>query len=281
MLQNKTWFCSIGYVRGLSGKFVDTSCFHCILYIFQKRFTYYSSVTQEWIKYKTGTVLRHIYTQCLLLWQCKVEVTGARQNFLNGKYQILFLSFNSIISERENVVKLNTDVRKTLIVTCGKFERRHDSDIAEMIFCCEIQWMKSLKKYWRQSFRQSSVFSMNFRRGQENSRIDQKVPGFIFLSSQYFKWHKRFTESKVSTKDNDNERVDRPTLTDERALMLREVIDIDRCLTVCDTAKILRGPSCSVFPKIRSIFGEAAKSFKKNTNLLKRWHLNSTSRRQK
>ena len=90
--------------------------FSLFLVYFSKCFTYYTSVTQEWIKYKTGTVLCHIYTQCLLLWQRKVEVTGARQNFLNLKYQIQFLSFKIIISELENVVKLNTGVRKTLSI---------------------------------------------------------------------------------------------------------------------------------------------------------------------
>ena len=59
------------------------------------------------------------------------EVTGARQNVLNLKYQILFLSFNIIISEKG---KLNTDARKTSNVTCGKFERCRDSDITEIIF---------------------------------------------------------------------------------------------------------------------------------------------------
>ena len=51
------------------------------------------------------------------------------------------------------------------------------------------------------------------------------------------KWHKRFTDSKVSTKDN--ERVGRPSLTDEKAFTLvREVIDTDRRLTVRDTAEM-------------------------------------------
>ena len=86
------------YVGGLSGKFIDTACFHCFLYIFQTSFTYYNSVTQEWFKYKTGTVFCHIQTQHLLLWQHRVEVTGARQNFLNLKLRI-YLSFSITISE--------------------------------------------------------------------------------------------------------------------------------------------------------------------------------------
>ena len=93
----------IYYIRGLSGKFVDTACFHWFLYDFQTSFTYNNSVTQEWIKYKTETVLCGIYLQYLLLWQRRVEVTRARQNFLNLIYQILFHSFNVIISKREIV----------------------------------------------------------------------------------------------------------------------------------------------------------------------------------
>ena len=58
---------------------------------------------------KADTVLCHIYTQSLFLWQRRVEVTGARQNIFNLKYQILFIYFNIIISERENVVKLYID----------------------------------------------------------------------------------------------------------------------------------------------------------------------------
>ena len=131
---------------GLSGKFVDTACFHCFLYTFQTCFTYYNSVIQEWIKYNIGIVLCNIYTQCLLLWKRRVEATGARQNFLNLIHQILFLSFHVIISKQENVVKLNIDVRQTSNVTCENFKWRHDFDINEMIFCCVIQWMKSLKK---------------------------------------------------------------------------------------------------------------------------------------
>ena len=51
------------------------------------------------------------------------------------------------------------------------------------------------------------------------------------------KWHKRFSDSKILTKHN--ERVCRPTLTDERALKLvREMIDTGRLLTVCDTAEL-------------------------------------------
>ena len=54
-----------------------------------------------------------MYAQLLLLWQRRVEVTGARQYFFNLKYQIiiLFIYFNIIISKRENVLKLKTDVR--------------------------------------------------------------------------------------------------------------------------------------------------------------------------
>ena len=46
--------------------------------------------------------------------------------------------FLSILSnQREgNIVKIDTDVRKTLNVTCGKFERPRDSDINGMIFRC-------------------------------------------------------------------------------------------------------------------------------------------------
>ena len=98
-------------LQGLSGTFVDTACFHCFLYIFQTSFTYYNSVTQAWIKYKTGSVFCDICTQYLLLWQCRVEVAGARQKILFLIYQILFLSFNFIVSKCENVVKLNNDVR--------------------------------------------------------------------------------------------------------------------------------------------------------------------------
>ena len=51
------------------------------------------------------------------------------------------------------------------------------------------------------------------------------------------KWHPRFSDSKVSTKDN--LRVGRPTLADERALTLvREVINTGRRLTVRDTAEM-------------------------------------------
>ena len=32
------------------------------------------------------------------------------------------------------------------------------------------------------------------------------------------KWHKQFSDSKVSTKDNERVAIGRPTLTDERAL---------------------------------------------------------------
>ena len=124
-------------IRGLSGKFVDTACFNCFLCTFQTSMTYYNSVTQKWIKYKADTILCHIYIRLLLLWQRRIEVTGARQNVFNLKYQILFIYFNIIISERENVVKLHIDVSWTSNVTCGKFERRHDSNINVMVFCCE------------------------------------------------------------------------------------------------------------------------------------------------
>ena len=60
-------------VRGLSGKIVDTACFHCFLYIYQTSFKCYNSVIQKWIKYKTGTVLCDIFAQYLLLWQRRVE----------------------------------------------------------------------------------------------------------------------------------------------------------------------------------------------------------------
>ena len=48
-------------VRGLSGKFVDTACFHSFLYMFQTSLTYYNSVTPERIKYKANIVLCYIY----------------------------------------------------------------------------------------------------------------------------------------------------------------------------------------------------------------------------
>ena len=95
------WTCRQGYIRGLSGKFVDTACFHCFLCTFQTSLTYYNSVTQKWIKYKADTVLCHIDTRLLLLWQRRVEITRARQTVLNLKYQILFIYFNNIISEPE------------------------------------------------------------------------------------------------------------------------------------------------------------------------------------
>ena len=90
------------------------------------------------------------------------------------------------------------------------------------------------------------------------------------------KWHKRFTDSKASTKDN--ERVDRPTLTDKRALTLvREVIDTDRRLTDRDTVEMcnLKEDRLAVYfqsgcTDIRSVFGEAAKRFKMNRDLQKR-----------
>ena len=34
-------------IRGLSGKFVDTACFHCFLCTFQTSLIYYNSVTQK------------------------------------------------------------------------------------------------------------------------------------------------------------------------------------------------------------------------------------------
>ena len=76
---------------------------------------------------KTSTQTKNVTT-----W---VEVTGVCQNFLSLKYQILFLSFNIIKSNGRNIVKLNTHVRKTLNVTCGKFEHLRDSDTNGMIFC--------------------------------------------------------------------------------------------------------------------------------------------------
>ena len=80
------------------------------------------------------------------------------------------------------------------------------------------------------------------RSGQDHSSIDQSVSGFIFLLSQCFralvcKWHKRFSDCRVSKKDNKTG--DRPTFTNERALTLvRKVIDTDRRLTVHDTAEM-------------------------------------------
>ena len=43
---------------------------------------------------------------------------------------IYFISFNIIISHRENVVKLNGDVRQTSNVTGGTFKRRRVSDVS-------------------------------------------------------------------------------------------------------------------------------------------------------
>ena len=103
------------------------------------------------------------------------------------------------------------------------------------------QW-KVWKKCWRQRFRRSNTFSLNFRRGRENSSIDQKVPGSSSCRPSVSRalvhmWHKRFTDSNVSTKHNES--VGRPTLTDERALTLvREVIDTDRRLTVRDSPEM-------------------------------------------
>ena len=52
-----------------------------------------------------------------------------------------------------------------------------------------------------------------------------------------YKWHKRFDDGRVSTKDN--ERVGRPAIADEKALTLvRKVIDTDWLLTVRDIAEI-------------------------------------------
>ena len=51
------------------------------------------------------------------------------------------------------------------------------------------------------------------------------------------KWHTRFSDSNVSTKDN--LRVGRPTLSEEMTLTLvREVFDTGRRLTVRDTAEM-------------------------------------------
>ena len=161
------------YKYGLFGKVVDTACFHSFLYNFQTSLIYYNSVTPEWIKYKADTVLCHIYTQLLLLWQRRVEVTGAHQNFFDLKYQILFIYLNIMISERENVVKLNIDIRWTSNVTCGKFERCRDSNINVMIFCCEIHWMKSLKSSWCQGLGGAACYHKSFHRGRENSSMDQ------------------------------------------------------------------------------------------------------------
>ena len=89
---------------------------------------------KEWIKHKTGIVRRNIYLQYLLLWQRRIEVTRAHQKFFNLIYQILFLSFNSTISNREIVVKLDINVRLTSNVTCGNVVWRRDFDITQMIF---------------------------------------------------------------------------------------------------------------------------------------------------
>ena len=101
----------------------------------------------------------------------------------------LFIYFNIIISERENVVKLYIDVRWTSNVTCGKFERCRDSNINVMVFCCEIHCMKSLKN--------SKLLTTGFWAEQhvlikipiEVGRIPvwSKNDGLIFLSSQCFK----------------------------------------------------------------------------------------------
>ena len=99
------------------------SCFHCFLYIFHK--------SGSKIKPALFSV---IYRHSV----CCYDNVGNRSKskFLEISNTI---SLNIIISERENVVKLNTDARKTSNVTCGKFECRRDSDIIETIFCCEIQ----------------------------------------------------------------------------------------------------------------------------------------------
>ena len=55
----------------------------------------------------------------------------------NIKYYF-FLSILSFLSVKL-YKKLNINVRLASNGTCENFERRRDSDINEMIFCCEIQ----------------------------------------------------------------------------------------------------------------------------------------------
>ena len=163
------------------------ACFYYFHYIFQTCSTYYNSVTPEWIKYKAVTVLCHIYIKLLLLWQRRVEVTRACQNFFDLKYQILFIYFNIIISELENVVKLNIAVRWTSNVTCGKFEHCRDSNINVMVFCCEIHWMKSLKKLLMSGFWAEQHVLIKVSIEVRRIPVRTKNDGFIFLLSQCFK----------------------------------------------------------------------------------------------
>ena len=70
-----------------------------------------------------------------------VEVPGARQNFINLKYQILNLPVNSYNLERENVAKI--DGTRAWNVTCGDFERDRDFNGGEMIF-----WKLATSEVW-------------------------------------------------------------------------------------------------------------------------------------
>ena len=103
------------------------------------------------------------------------------------------------------MVKLHIDVSWTSNVTCGKFERRHDSNINVMVICCEGP------KSWWSHFLVVPVFQ-----GHCLSGISDLVMVEFCIN---------------------NERFGSPTLTDEMALTLvREVTDTDRRSTVGDTA---------------------------------------------
>ena len=107
-----------------------------------------------------------------------------------------------------------------------------------MIFCCEVQWMKSLKKTHVRVLGRAVCCHLISRSGQDHSSIDQNVSGFILLSQCFWalvcKWHKRFSDGRVSKKDNVT-----GGRSYERALTLvRKVIDTDRCLTVHDTEEM-------------------------------------------
>ena len=148
-----------------------------------------------------------------------------------------------------------------------------------MIFCCEIHRIqKTEKKCWCQSFGWNSVFSLNFPE-ETKLFLDLSFCRPTVSRALVHKWHNRFSDGRISTKDN--ERVGKPTLIDEWALALvREFFDTARLLTFRNTADTceLKRTTVQCISKCIWCDGEF---FKNRIENYKKKRLSFVSRRQK
>ena len=72
-----------------------------------------------------------------------------------------------------------------------------------------------------------------------------------------YKWHRRFSDGRAQTRDN--EWVDRPLSTDEKALTLvKERIDVEQSLTVCEIPEMCDLSKSTVYRIITENFGLCA-----------------------